>query len=354
MKLVTSLAAALLLCTGAAFAANADLGNVLDHDAMMALKDAQVFGTPNPQPQVGGEDIATAANIPVLPYSDSGNTCAYLHNYDEACPYTGSLAGDVVYKYSPGADTEVDISLCNSLYDTKLFVYENAAGNLVACNDDACGSDGFRSELTCVPMTAGNTYYIIVDGYSSACGDYALDVTECVPCVVTCPPNSVDEGEGDCYTDYNDQYNGGCNSSPNVFTATPCNAAGTAVTICGIGGGFTYQGLDYRDTDWYEFPAAQNPGGINACLTIEHSAFFALLLQDCVNIQVIDSVSVPECTTTCLFVPAGGDYWIFVGVDAFGNAVGCGRDYTLELTGSTCGPTSVEPASWGSIKDLYR
>ena len=87
---------------------------------------------------------------------------------------------------------------------------------------------------------------------------------------------------------------------------------------------------------------------------MEYVAFFALLLQDCANIQVIDSVTVPECTTTCLNIPAGGDYWLFVGVSGFGPAVGCGRDYTLELTGSDCGSVSVEPASWGEIKDLYR
>jgi hypothetical protein len=351
VKLVTSLAAALLLCTGAAFAA--DLGNVVDRDALQTMKDAQEFGIPNPQPQVGGEDIATAANIPVLPYSDGGNTCAYLHDYDESCPYTGSLSPDVVYKYSPTVYTEVDIALCNSLYDTKVFVYENSAGTLVACNDDACGSDGFKSELSCVPMTAGNTYYIVIDGYGSDCGDYSLDVSECVPCIVDCPAGSYDEGEGDCYTDYNDQYNGGCNSVPPVFTPAPCEPDGE-VTICGLGGGFTYQGLDYRDTDWYSITADQNPGGITACLTMEYSAFFAVLLQDCANITIVDSISVPECSTTCLAIPAGGAYWVFVGVDAFGPAVGCGKDYTLDLSGSICGPTSVEPASWGEIKDLYR
>ncbi len=353
MKLATSLAAALLLiCTGAVFAA--DLGKVLDIEDIQALKDAQVFGVGNPQPQVGGEDIATAANIPGLPYSDSGNTCNYLDDYDEACPYTGSAAGDVVYKFSPAVDMEVDIAVCNSLYDTKLFVYENSAATLAGCNDDACGDDGFKSELTCLPMTAGNTYYIVIDGYNSDCGDYDLQMGECSPCVVDCPSGGVAEGEPPCADDYDDFFNGGCNSNPNVFSPTPCNSAGSAVTVCGEGGGFSWYGSDYRDTDWYEFPAEQNPGGITACLTMEHSAFFALLAQDCVNIQVIDSISVAPCVTTCLNVPAGGDYWMFVGVDAFGPAVGCGHNYTLELTGSTCGPTSVEPATWGEIKGLYR
>jgi hypothetical protein len=348
--------AALLLCTGAAFAA--DLSNVLDRDAVQALKDAQVYGVHDPQPQVGGENIATAANIPVLPYSDSGNTCGYLNDYDYACPYTGSTAPDVVYKYSPTSAIEVDIDLCNSAYDTKVFVYANSAGTLVACNDDACGSDGFRSELSCVPMTPGNTYYIVVDGYFGACGTYELNVSECVPCIVTCPPGATDEGEGDCYTDYNDQYNGGCNSNPNVFTPTPCNPAGATETICGIGGGFTFQGLDYRDTDWYDVPAAQNPGGVTACLTPEYVSFFAILDADptegCTVITIIDSATVAECTTTCLGIPAGQHAWIFVGVSGFGAGIGCSKDYTLDLTGSYCPPTAVEAASWGTIKDMYR
>ena len=109
--------------------------------------------------------------------SDGGSTCAFLDDYDEICPYSGSTSGDVVYSYTPGANGTIDVSICNSAYDTKTYVYENSSATLVACNDDGCGSDGFKSELTSVPVTAGNTYYIVVDGYFGDCGTYDLQVS---------------------------------------------------------------------------------------------------------------------------------------------------------------------------------
>ena len=53
-------------------------------------------------------------------------------------------------------------------------------------------------------------------------------------------------------TTTSDQYNGGCNSQPPVFTQIPCDDEGGGVTICAEYGGFLYFGLSYRDTDWYQ------------------------------------------------------------------------------------------------------
>jgi hypothetical protein len=357
VKLATSLAAALLLvCSGAVFATGPNPGNSLDLGDIQAQKDAHVWGTPDPQPQQGGEDIATAANIPGLPYSDSGTTCGYINNYDESCPFTGGTAPDVVYKYSPAADIMVDIDLCTSLYDTKVYVYENDEFTPIGCNDDACGDDGWKSELIGVSMTAGNTYYIVVDGYGSAsCGTYNLNVTEFVPCV-ECPPDGVDEGEPYCGDDYDDQFNGGCNSTPPVFSSTPCTPDGSAVTICGVGGGFSYFGSNYRDTDWYLIEAANNPTGVTACFTPDNMPGIVgyITVQPCENVTAFDDyILVDACTTGCISLPAGGEFWIFAGTSSFGPSVGC-HPYNLEITGYTCGSVAVEPATWGEVKGLYR
>jgi hypothetical protein len=109
-------------------------------------------GHPNiPHPddeRVGGDDISTAVVIPSVPYSDAGSTASFVDDYDEICPYNATGSPDVVYSYSPAADVEVTISLCNdaTAYDTKLYVYENAVGNVVACNDDFCATASFPSE----------------------------------------------------------------------------------------------------------------------------------------------------------------------------------------------------------------
>ncbi len=138
-------------------------------------------------PREGGDTCADATVITALPFADTGNTCAFTDDYDEACPYTGSTSPDVVYEYTPTADIVVDISLCNdgTDYDTKLYVYEGGCpGTVVACNDDACSSPQFASyvsEVTGVALTGGTTYYIVVDGYGGSCGNYAITVNEGVP-----------------------------------------------------------------------------------------------------------------------------------------------------------------------------
>jgi len=134
-----------------------------------------------PTPRQGGDTIGDATAIDALPFDAAGTTAGYIDDYDEECPYTGSTSPDVVYSYAPTADMSIDISICESAYDTKLYVYENDAGNNIACNDDACNSsDGspYRSTLDQVSLTAGNIYYIVVDGYGGNSGDYNISVTE--------------------------------------------------------------------------------------------------------------------------------------------------------------------------------
>ena len=128
----------------------------------------------------GGEDIATATVIPALPYTDTGTTIGYLNDYDEICTWV-STAPDVVYSYLCPVSEVVDIDLCASAYDTKVFVYENSytPGAPYACNDDYC--PGYRSFIGDLPLTGGNTYYIVVDGYGGVSGDYSLSVTGPTP-----------------------------------------------------------------------------------------------------------------------------------------------------------------------------
>jgi hypothetical protein len=130
----------------------------------------------------------------VLPISASGTTAGFSNNYDEACPYGESTAPDVVYRYSPASNVTVDVLLCAGLtdFDTKLYIYDScppAVGSPLACNDDACASDaghGFVSALWNLPLQAGTTYYIVIDGYGNEAGNYTLTLRESsVP--PTCP-----------------------------------------------------------------------------------------------------------------------------------------------------------------------
>src|SRR6185295_14638667 len=85
-----------------------------------------------------GDTIASAIPIPALPYSDSGNTCAFADDYAPACTFS-SGARDVVYSLVVTEDLLIDVRLCGSSYDTALYVLQDGPGVVVGCNDDSCG-----------------------------------------------------------------------------------------------------------------------------------------------------------------------------------------------------------------------
>ncbi len=133
-----------------------------------------------PDPDVisqGGDTIADAYPILQIPFTDIGTTAGYNDDYVEACPYTDVGSPDVVYSYEPMHDRVMDITLCGgSDFDTKLYVYENSPANLIICNDDAC--PGYVSEISELELIAGNIYYIVVDGFNGAEGNYTIDVND--------------------------------------------------------------------------------------------------------------------------------------------------------------------------------
>jgi len=353
MRLATSCVAgmALLLFTAAAYASSPS-----PKAATPTLHKEAALSVPNPvHIDQGGDTIGSAIPIAALPYSDSGTTAGYVDNYQPNCGYAAG-APDVVYSFSPGATVSVNISLCGSSYDTELYVFQDTVGNIIACNDDNCG---LQSQLLNLSLAAGHVYYIIVDGYYNNSGAYQFSVQENVPCVVPCPPGSLLEGEPVCHDNYYDSYNGGCNSNPPVFTPLPCaQAPATSVTVCGTYGGFLYNGLSYRDTDWYVItvPAGGETvtwaargetdtliGIINGNAGCPASAFYAYTYgSGCTNLSVSGSLS-------------AGTWWLWAGTLNFGSTAGpCGQHYTATLTGHLCPLIAVEPATWGQIKNMYK
>ncbi len=354
MKNAIFLSAALVLCAGLAPASNPLITNNVQ-DVIDAKNAAITHSTLTPGLPVGGENIASATPIPALPFLDTGDTGLYLNDYDEACPFTGSTAPDVVYSFTPTADISVNINLCGegTQYDTKVYVYENTVGNVVGCNDDFCSNSWtpYASAIECLPMLAGNTYYIVVDGYGTASGPYELSVAECIPpepCDPTCPPNAMLEGEADCADDQDDFYNAGCNGTPNTFTDLPCDA--DPKVVCGTSGNYLFGGVEYRDTDWYRISW---PGGT---LRASVCAAFppALAILDAVCPVVSDycfQTGVANEEVVCEVPLSPGNYYIFVStVDFVGTA--CGSPYTLTVNG--CPGTATEGTSWGDVKDLFR
>ena len=348
---ITALVLALVMV-----AACAAYGSISTNNHMPPRKNAGSTGTPTYEGRDGGEDISTAVVIPSLPFNDTGNTCPYLNDYDETCPYSGGTAPDVVYAYTPSGAEMITIDLCSSLYDTKVYVYEDIAtpGAPYACNDDACGSDGFKSLISNLLITPGHTYYIVVDGYGTSCGDYVLSITgePATPCVVSCPPWGTDEGEVDCFDQYDDTYNGGCNVTPEAFQPISLNT-----TICGNSGNFMYDdgtgAVEYRDMDWYELVLTEEEH-VEFCICADFPVRIWILdgSGGCLSIVQVASEAMAAGYELCVdeVLPAG-TYWMLVSIDGW-LGIPCGVDYVARIY--EFGYTPVEPTSWGTIKSIYR
>lgn len=307
----------------------------------------------------GGDDISTAWPIPGIPFHDSYQTCGFIDDYDETCPYVGTGAPDVVYSYTPPADLGICIDLCGSSYDTKVYVYEESAGNLIACNDDYCSGPNYPyaylSRIADLMLVAGTTYYIVIDGYAAECGDYELDIDMCVPselCMVPCPLVPIVEEEPGCGPGYVDVYNGGCNSTPPVFFELACGD--DPLLFCGESGAWTDGSMNYRDTDWWSVTlTATKAIRFTTCASFAVQTFLIIPDPDCGNFTY------PYLETADAYLPAvievtldPGTYWYWIGPQ-WSDPVPCGSFYVSKIEG-WCTGTSTSKTSWGSVKTLFR
>ncbi len=335
-------------------AASHDLGNQAPVKTPLSYPES----VPNPERQ-GGDTIFSAVIIPDLPYTDTGTTVGYGNDYDEVCPWGGN-APDVVYKYEPMTAQTVDIDLCGSDFDTKLYVYDSALG-LVACNDDHYFADDpcgvYVSKLENVALLAGGTYYIVIDGYGSASGTYILNLTEYEPCVLACPDGAFPEGEPPLVDDYVDEHNSGCGESFLYWQELTADAMGD-LTLCGVSGWYNFQGATYRDTDWYIL--ISGPGeSIEITGDAESETFmFELGPQDCYTVDVLQQVTAGPCAPASMTItgyPEGAPVWFWVGPTTFVPPSGASTmyDYVVWFSGLAPEVLATEATTWGSLKALY-
>jgi hypothetical protein len=180
----------------------------------------------------GCEDFTVTA-----PGSWSGNTCGA----GDDCDVTGSDNEDHEYLVTLPSSGEWTFSLCASDYDTKLMVGATCCSDDVGYNDDSCG---LQSEIT-ANLPAG-AYYVVVDGYGAACGDYTLSITgggsdECSDCFAvgegtysgTTADNTgtVDDTALCAFDDTIDEWYCYTASCTGTATASTCNAASFDTTL---------------------------------------------------------------------------------------------------------------------------
>ncbi|MFH1276869.1 MAG: hypothetical protein ABIK65_00595 [Candidatus Eisenbacteria bacterium] len=333
----------------------------------IAPKDDHSEGTLIPGTPVGGETIGDATVVGSLPFIDTGNTCLYVDDYDEVCPYTGATSPDVVYAFTPTSDMNIKIDLCDSYYDTKLYVYENAVGFLVACNDDFCSGPNYGSPYLSyveLPVYSGQTYYIVVDGYGFSCGNYVIKIDEFVPpppppdpepCDVVCPAGAIMENEPGCGPGYTDHWNGGCNSTPPVFSYLSCDT--DPLYFCGESGNWydPYTGYYTRDTDWWSFTLTEaKTVTLITCANFYVQTLLIIPQPDC-SYYTYPYVSLanPFWTAPITAALGPGEYWYWVGPQSFYADTPCGSQYVSSIEG-WCTPDATENKSWGAVKEMFR
>ncbi|OUS01471.1 hypothetical protein A9Q86_06730 [Flavobacteriales bacterium 33_180_T64] len=148
--------------------------------------------------RIGGPGELCESSIVVttpLPYNTTDDTANYSDDYAgtpgaDCGSGNGYLNGDdVVYSYTPTADTSIDITV-SALSDTftGVFVYTDCANIGTQCETGAI--NGFTQDdllIDNLPVTNGQTYYIVISTWAAPQSvAYTLDITEntCIDPVV--------------------------------------------------------------------------------------------------------------------------------------------------------------------------
>jgi hypothetical protein len=315
----------------------------------------QVSGQPL-TPLQGGENVASATVLSgSLPVSVTGTTEGYNSDYDELCPYSGGDAPDVVYAYTPASNKFVDIDLCGSTFDTKLYIYENTVtpGVPYDCNDDyyqddVCGY--YVSKIENLYLAGGNTYYIVIDGYfDNEFGEYTLGLSESAPppaCTwgvdIICPAGAVSENET-C----GNNANGGCTMTPGTEQreTVPVTGGSFCGTLWANGG--------IRDYDQYELVLTEASLVILSADATQEIQFGLMTggtggyggNPSCATITgVAPSASAGPCNESVLDLAIldPGTYWFSVSMTA-SNGFPCSNHYWIdfEVIPQPC-PTPVD------------
>ena len=169
---------------------------------------ASTFTTLTPPP---ANDLCDDAETITCNTSVNGSTTYATFDDVGYCGTSNTSAG-VWYSFVATSIT-ANLSTCNqATFDTKISVFMGPCDNLVCVGgqDDASGCSGFTTILD-VNTNPGETYLVLVHGFSSATGDFTLTLT--CPCYVDA---------GDCATVYYGYEPAECTDlTATVYNSTP-------------------------------------------------------------------------------------------------------------------------------------
>jgi hypothetical protein len=183
-----------------------------------------------------------------------------------------------------------------------------------------------------IPVTMDQEYLIEAGSYSTSYeGDIVMLITEFEPCVLECPPGATIDTEPECYDEYVDVTNGGCEADQQEFGTVACGE-----TICGTAGTYLVGTTNTRDMDWFELTITEN-----SLVTIEANAEFDFEMffeqpgdpDPCDDRVILKSQTSLACTLMTMQVPVTepGTYWVVATTDEF-TGVDCSSIYYFTVT----------------------
>jgi hypothetical protein len=143
--------------------------------------------TPTATPTLGTEcpqvDLGS-----MVPTSYSGSTAGAQNLMGGAsCGGGGNNAPDVSFLFTAPASGTYQIDTAGSAFDTVLYVRDGTcSGTQLACNDDA---NGTLQSLVSISLSAGQSVVIVVDGYSTRSGAFALSIRSATEPTATPTPS---------------------------------------------------------------------------------------------------------------------------------------------------------------------
>jgi hypothetical protein len=155
-----------------------------------------------------GDDCTKPFAIDALPYSNTVSTCAYTNTVTAqaggGCYIGGQNMPENVYAYTAEDTMSVTFTVTPGAEDANLLL--NIASACAATITECIGGSNplGDSPTTTVEVQSGQTYYIIVDGFSGffppTCGDYTLTVTPILKEAGKCTDglDNDDDGQTDC------------------------------------------------------------------------------------------------------------------------------------------------------------
>ena len=209
---------------------------------------------------VGGCPLGTGVNAITLPYTSSGRTtCGKINDLTPAntviCGNSSYLTGeDEVFSFTPSVSGDITINLTSTGSYTGIMLYQGCPLATV-CSGSAATCVAFEQTSTgskslCATVTAGLTYYMIIDSWSSpVCNPYNISISAptataagslCSNAISTgtLPYNAIGESTACNGNDYTNASTGSCGTlfesgEDRVYVYTASGSECLGITLTG-------------------------------------------------------------------------------------------------------------------------